>query len=267
MAYRKIHDDFWTDPDIEEFTPEQKFFYLYLITNPNVNQIGLYEFSIKRACFETGYNSDTIEKLLDIFETFGKIKKSTETREILIVKFYWHNKSNSPKVLTHVDQLLRGVKDTSLIQYIYGMHTASQEEEEEVQEEVQVQEEYAPSEIDALDVCNFLLDSIIYYDSNHRYSRNKPSLKSWVKDVDRAIRLDGRTVDQLKYIIEYVFRSNKKHSDFWATNLESGDKLRKHFDKIKLQIKQEKQNGKATLTDINRNASLGVANLQFDDAW
>jgi hypothetical protein len=34
MAFRKIHDTFWTDPDIEDLTPEQKFFYLYLITNP-----------------------------------------------------------------------------------------------------------------------------------------------------------------------------------------------------------------------------------------
>ena len=137
MAYRKIHDDFWTDPDIEELTPEQKFFYLYLITNPNVNQIGLYEFSIRRACFETGYNSDTVSKLLDTFQEMGKIKRSKKTREILVIKFYWHNKSNSPKVKTHVNGLLDEVKDTSLIQYIYGMDTPSQEEEEEVQEKVQ----------------------------------------------------------------------------------------------------------------------------------
>ena len=137
MAYRKIHDDFWTDPDIEELTPEQKFFYLYLITNPNVNQIGLYEFSIRRACFETGYNSDTVYKLLDTFQEMGKIKRSKKTREILVIKFYWHNKSNSPKVKKHVEGLLDEVKDTSLIQYIYGMDTPSQEEEEEVQEKAQ----------------------------------------------------------------------------------------------------------------------------------
>lgn len=140
MAYRKIHDDFWTDPDIEELTPEQKFFYLYLITNPNVNQIGLYEFSIKRACFETGYNTDTISKLLNTFEEMGKIKKSTKTKEIVIIKFYFHNKSNSPKVIKHVEGLLRDVKDTALIQYIYCIDTQSQEEEEEVQEEVQEEE-------------------------------------------------------------------------------------------------------------------------------
>ncbi len=142
MAYRKIHDDFWTDPDMEEFTPEQKFFYLYLITNPSVNQIGLYEFSIRRACFETGYNQDTIEKLLSFFEKNGKIKRSKTTRELLVVKFWHHNKSNSPKVITHVKGLLSEVKDTALIGEIYGMDTvsysidtASQEEEEKEEEE------------------------------------------------------------------------------------------------------------------------------------
>lgn len=152
MAYRKIHDDFWTDPDIEELTPEQKFFYLYLITNPNVNQIGLYEFSIRRACFETGYNSDTVSKLLDTFQEMGKIKRSNKTREILVCKFYWHNKSNSPKVIKHVEGLLDEVKDTSLIQYIYGMDTPSQEEE--VQEEEKTQEEsksYIPTLPDVKD--------------------------------------------------------------------------------------------------------------------
>jgi hypothetical protein len=137
MAYRKIHDSFWTDPDVEELTPEQKYFYIYLITNPSVNQIGLYEFSIKRACFETGYNADTVEKLLQFFEKHGKIKRSDESREIVVCKFYYHNMSHSPKVQSHVNKLLEEVKDTSLIQYIYSMYTQSQEEEVQEEEEAQ----------------------------------------------------------------------------------------------------------------------------------
>jgi len=140
MAYRKIHDSFWTDPDIEDLTPEQRYFYLYLLTNPACNQIGLFEFSIRRAVFETGYNRETIEKLLDHFEAIGKIKMSEDTKEIVICKFYEHNKSNSPKVKTHVEQLISKVKDTALIEYVYGIDTVSvirrrKEEEEEKEEE------------------------------------------------------------------------------------------------------------------------------------
>jgi len=139
MAYRKVHESFWTDPEFEEYTPEQKYFYLYLITCPSCNQIGLYEFGIRRAELETGYNKDTIEKLLQFFEDAGKIIRSKKTKEILVRKFYNHNKSSSPKVLSHVDKLLDDVKDTVLIQYIYGMHTGSQKEEEEEKEEEETQ--------------------------------------------------------------------------------------------------------------------------------
>jgi hypothetical protein len=191
MAYRKIHDDFWTDPDIEELTPEQKFFYIYLITNPNVNQIGLYEFSMRRACFETGYNSDTIGKLLDFFESMGKIKRSDKTKEILVIKFYHHNKSNSPKLKTHVNTLLTEVKDTTLIQYIYGMYTASQEEEEKEEEKEQQEEEdkiqHRPQNLD--EVISFFKDQqqddkmakdfFYHYDSQSWVKSNGIASGSW----------------------------------------------------------------------------------------
>ena len=135
MAYRKIHESFWTDPDVEELTPEQKYFYLYLLTNPATNQIGLFEFSERRASFETGYNKETIEKLLQHFEDTGKIVRSTHTKELVICKFWSHNSSTSPKVMKHVDDLLAKVKDRVLIQYIYSMDTLSQEEKEEKKEE------------------------------------------------------------------------------------------------------------------------------------
>jgi hypothetical protein len=134
MAFRKIHDGFWTDPDVEEMTPEQKYFYLYLLTNPAVNQLGIYELSKKRACFETGYSMDTVSILLQYFIDTGKIVVSDTTNEIIIVKFYFHNKSESPKLQQHIKQLLTKVKDKVLIQYIYGMCTLSQEEEEKEEE-------------------------------------------------------------------------------------------------------------------------------------
>jgi len=93
-------------------------------------------------------------------------------------------------------------------------------------------------------VSDYLLESICLYDPTHKYNINPPSLKSWIIDIEKAIRLDGRTEDQLKFIIYYIFRTNGKHSDFWSGNVQSGAKLRKHFDTIKNQIKSEKTNGR-----------------------
>ena len=44
--YRTIQISFWTDTKIvDDFTPEDKYFYLYLFTNPHTNLSGCYEIS------------------------------------------------------------------------------------------------------------------------------------------------------------------------------------------------------------------------------
>ncbi len=47
--------------------------YLYLLTNPLTNIAGVYEITVDRICFDTGYNRDTIEKVLKRFEESGKV--------------------------------------------------------------------------------------------------------------------------------------------------------------------------------------------------
>lgn len=260
MAYRKIHDEFWTDPDMEEYTRDQKYFYLYLITNPKVNQIGLYEFSIRRAAFETGFTVDEINDLISFFIDEGKIILSQKTKEILVVKFWFHNQSRSPKMKAHVNQLLSEIKDTSLIQYIYDLHMTSQEEEEEEEEEDKEKEEEEECRRSAEDdvmpnatnketwqssirVAEYLLQSICQSDPTHKYNRNPPSLLGWVKQIDLGIRRDGRTESQFIYMIDLLFKTENSVSNFWRPNIESGKKLRDKFDTIKgqfIRLKKEK---------------------------
>lgn len=42
--FRMVHTEFWDDPKVvEEMTPEDKYFFLYLLTNSNTTQIGIYQ--------------------------------------------------------------------------------------------------------------------------------------------------------------------------------------------------------------------------------
>src|SRR5699024_2487629 len=93
---------------------------------------------------------------------------------------------------------------------------------------------------EAKSIANHLLESIVEWDPDHKYSKNSPALKSWVVEIERAIRLDGRTKKQLDFVIDYVYNGNSSTAQFWSGNMQSGKKLRKHFDKIKNQIKQER---------------------------
>lgn len=138
-AFRKISVTFWSDSFVGELTPEQKYFYLYLMTNDKTTQCGIYETSIRKICFDTGYNSETVHKLLDFFEQKNKIRFSKETNEIALLNWVKFNDSNSPKVLACVEKELKQVKNRVLIQYLYSMDTHPQEEEEKEEEQ---EEEY-----------------------------------------------------------------------------------------------------------------------------
>ena len=50
---------------------------------------------------ETGYNRDTIDKLIDRFIGYGKVLYSASTKEIMIVNWIKHNFINSKNTITH----------------------------------------------------------------------------------------------------------------------------------------------------------------------
>jgi uncharacterized protein YfaT (DUF1175 family) len=119
--YRQIHTTFWNDPLILDLTPEQKYFYIYLLTNPNVKQCGIYEISVRQITYHTGYNKETVEKLLELFVGLNKIVISKKTNEISIVNFLKYNYSASPTVKKCIEKELEEVKNKELIKYIYSI--------------------------------------------------------------------------------------------------------------------------------------------------
>ena len=119
--YRNVQLSFWTDNKVEDdFTPEDKYFYLYLLTNPQTNICGCYEVSYSQMTMQTGYNKDTINRLLDRFEkVHGMIKYCKETKEILIINWHKYNWSNSSKVITGIESVAKHIKCKEFKDYIY----------------------------------------------------------------------------------------------------------------------------------------------------
>lgn len=69
----------------------------------------------------------------------------------------------------------------------------------------------------------------------------KDSSKTWAKDIDKLIRIDKRTPEEVEAMIAFV------HKDpFWSTNILSGAKLRKHFERLELKQTAEKEYAKKT---------------------
>lgn len=69
MATRRyIATSFWDDQWIQNLSPQGKLLYLYLLTNPLTNISGIYKISMKRICFDTGFDLNTVKNHLQLFE-------------------------------------------------------------------------------------------------------------------------------------------------------------------------------------------------------
>lgn len=120
-VYRPVQTEFWTDPKVvEEFTPEDRLFYLYLLTNPSTTQIGIYQITKKTMAFELGYSIESINALMDRFIRHHKlIDYNPETREVVILNWGKHNFKRAGKpIVDLVTKELRNVKHRPYIQLV-----------------------------------------------------------------------------------------------------------------------------------------------------
>lgn len=124
MERGTIDFEFWQDPDVLSWTPEQKFFFLHLLTNPRIKTCGIYEISFKLVEIETGYSIETIRKLLAYFAGQEKIVLSKVSQEIAIVNWLRFHRPANPNIVKAIASQVEKVKDQSLVEKVHGLEEA-----------------------------------------------------------------------------------------------------------------------------------------------
>lgn len=119
---RPVDNGFWTDPKMDEFSPEDKYFMLYLLTNPFTKQLGIYKISIRQAAFQMGYSEDAVKVLLDRFENkYGVILYSKETSEVAVINYLRHSVLKGGKPVEDcIKKDMEGVKNKKLIDFVFS---------------------------------------------------------------------------------------------------------------------------------------------------
>lgn len=124
MAVKRVVDtEFWNDSKVSDlFSAEDKYFMLYLLTNPHTTQLGIYELSISKAANELGYSKDVVKVLLERFQNkYELIKYNEITNEVAIKNFLRHSIVKGGKPV--MDCLLKEekkIKDKELLVYIFN---------------------------------------------------------------------------------------------------------------------------------------------------
>ena len=86
MAYKQIHDTFWTDPKIRSLKPDEKLLFLYLISNSHSNYSGIYYLPKSLIAEETTLSNRGINRGMDTLSIGGFIKYDVELKIVWILK-------------------------------------------------------------------------------------------------------------------------------------------------------------------------------------
>lgn len=220
--YRNISVTFWTDSKVDdEFTPEDKYFYLYLLTNPHTNICGCYEISMKQMERETGYNSDTVKRLLKRMQkTHEVIQYCEETKEILIInwcKYNWTGSDNVKKAVLKVSEYIKSdrfrkyVTDTVSIGYPYRMETSVSDTDTDTDSETDPDTDYRNILSEKPQRYTEEVAEIVSYLNEKAGTKYRANTEATRRHIVARLN-DGFSVDDFKEVID------KKCADWMGTD-------------------------------------------------
>ena len=107
-----VNTSFWTNSTVvDDFTPEERYIYLYCMTNPHTNLCGCYEVSIKTIAAETGMERFEVTDILNRLQHRHEvICYDISTRELLVVNWLRNSWNRSPRWQKNALHSLRKVK-------------------------------------------------------------------------------------------------------------------------------------------------------------
>ncbi|PEJ35486.1 DnaD domain-containing protein [Bacillus pseudomycoides] len=114
-VYRSVQVNFWQDEFVLDLTPEERYFYMYLLTCSKTTQCGIYSLPLRLVEMETGYNRETVEKLLQRFVAYGKILYDAKTKELYVLNWLRYNPVTNTNIEKCVLRELKTVKNKEFV--------------------------------------------------------------------------------------------------------------------------------------------------------
>ena len=259
-VFRSVHLSYWTDTKVvDNFTPEDKYFMLYCLTNEYTNICGCYEISIKQMCNDLGYNKDTVERLLERFRTIHKmIDYDYNTKELFVRNWYKYNWTSSNKIEQAIISSINGVKSEKFknelidiynsrenltIPYTYG------------NDRVSIPYVYGSDTTDT-DTVSININIIIDYLNKKLNSNYRSNNKMTIRHIKARLQ-EGYSVDDFKKVIDKMYNEwyNTEMQKYLRPETLFGTKFEGYLNM------QSKENKKELPQWFDKNFSKDKSNL------
>lgn len=200
--YRSVHTTFWTDTKVaDNFTPEDKYFMLYCLTNNYTNLVGCYEISLKQMAYDLGYSKDSVEHLLQRFiNTHKVIDYDFDTNELFIRNWYRYNWTSSDKLEKPLIAAISKIKNVNFKEELIDIYNS--------REKVKIPYLYSMDTTDTVTVTNTnttsnteVIKEIIDYLNNKTNKSFRSNNKETIKHINARLK-EGYSIDDFKKVID-----------------------------------------------------------------
>lgn len=215
-SYTKIYKTFWTDAKVDEFTADDKYLYLYLLTNPRVSLCGCYEINIKHMAYETLLSTDKVQKSIERLSKSNVVKYCKETKELLIVNWHRFNWTSSPRLIGGVRKEIETVKCPEFKQYLTGLLNQTDT----------VSEDFDITEY-GINSTDIVIDNDVVSDKAGKSTKFIPPT---VEEVRAYCRERNNTVDAETFVDFYIGKGwmvGKNKMKDWKAAVRTWEKNRK----------------------------------------
>lgn len=112
--------DLWENHNfLNEFTPEEKYIFLYCLTNPHRSFCGCYEITITQIANETGLRRIHVRSVLDRLQRVHKVLVYNDlTKELLLADWLEDTWSNSKKWKKRVEREIQRCKCSKFAEFL-----------------------------------------------------------------------------------------------------------------------------------------------------
>lgn len=192
---RAINTKFWDDSYIINLDPIEKLMFLYFLTTPLCNLIGIYEINLRRIAFDTGIDKDMILKIL---ERFDKDKKIYYKDNFIIIPNFTKNQNYNANMIKGCNERLNNLPNNikNIVKHfesfeifpngylsIRNRYVIIRKDEDEVEgEKEKKKKQKKKKDIDLTFVDdnykNLFLDWLEYKNNRHESYKSEKSLKA-----------------------------------------------------------------------------------------